>query len=109
MKKTNKSYGLVYVTTSNNDEAEKLSRKILNEKLAACANILNSSKSIYWWKGEINEDFENIIIFKTNSINHNTLINRIIDLHSYENPCVLFIPVTSGNPNFLEWIDNNTN
>ena len=56
MKKTNKSYGLVYVTTSNNDEAEKLSRKILNEKLAACANILNSSKSIYWWKGEINED-----------------------------------------------------
>ena len=108
MKSENNSFILVYVTTDSEHEAIKLSKLILEKRLAACSNIIDHSKSFYWWNNEINESLEYIIIFKTNSKNEKQLIKKIIKNHSYENPCVISIPIINGNDAFLRWIDQET-
>ena len=109
MGQKNNSNILVYVTTDSEDEAVKLSKLILNNRLAACSNIINQSKSFYWWNNEINETREYIILFKTNSKNENRLIEEVVENHSYDTPCVISIPILSGNKIFLEWVNQQTN
>ncbi|PPR77983.1 MAG: Divalent-cation tolerance protein CutA [Alphaproteobacteria bacterium MarineAlpha2_Bin1] len=108
MRKKDNSYILVYVTTDSEIEAIKLTKLVLNNKLAACSNIINGSKSFYWWNNEINESKECIIFFKTNLKNEEKLIEKVIKNHSYDNPCVISIPILKGNETFLSWIDKET-
>ena len=108
MVQENDLYRLIYVTSDTEEESINLSKLILKNNLAACANIIKGSKSFYWWNNEINESLEYIIIFKTNSKNEKQLIKKIIKNHSYENPCVISIPIINGNDAFLRWIDQET-
>ena len=82
MKSENNSFILVYVTTDSEHEAIKLSKLILEKRLAACSNIIDHSKSFYWWNNEINEGKEYIILFKTKLSNESKVIIKIIELHS---------------------------
>ena len=78
MKSENNSFILVYVTTDSEYEAIKLSKLSLEKRLAACSNIIDHSKSFYWWNNEINEGKEYIILFKTTLPNESKLIKKII-------------------------------
>ncbi|MDP3066322.1 MAG: divalent-cation tolerance protein CutA [Methanobacteriaceae archaeon] len=98
-------YSLIYITTSGEDESEKIAKKLLEEKLAACANIIPNIKSLYWWDGEIEEDTESILILKTRSNYLDTIIKRVKDIHSYEVPCVLEIPIKNGSEEYLKWLE----
>jgi len=100
-------YCSIYVTTASEDEAHKIGRALVEEKLAACANIL-PIKSIYRWQGNIEEAGEAAMFLKTRSELVDKVIERIKALHSYEVPCIVSFPIEKGNPDYLKWIGEST-
>jgi periplasmic divalent cation tolerance protein len=99
---------LVYVTASSKDEAIKIARIVVEERLAACANVFQPIVSIYWWEGKVQEEGETSFILKTRADLVEALTQRIKALHSYSCPCVVALPIAAGNPAFLSWIENET-
>ncbi len=98
----------VYITTSDNQEAEEIGGKIVEEKLAACANILPNMHSVYGWKGEIEKSEEAVLLLKTREENFEAIEERVKELHSYENPCIVAFPILKGSREYLEWINEET-
>lgn len=98
----------VYVTCESTAQANMIGREIVCQRLAACANILPGMETIYWWKGELEEGQEAVLIFKTRSKLVDQLIEAVKRLHSYEVPCVIALPVEKGNPDYLRWIVEET-
>ena len=99
---------MIYVTASSREEALRIGRHIVAERLAACANVLPGISSVYRWQGEVQEEGEAALILKTRSDLVEPLTARVKDLHSYDCPCVVALPITSGNPDFLQWIAEET-
>ena len=102
------TYVIAYVTARDMEEAKRIGETIVREKLAACANIIPSMESIYWWKGNIENDKETVILLKTKKLLAGKLIKRVKELHSYETPCVDIIPVAQGNKDYFRWIEEVT-
>ncbi|MDI6724125.1 MAG: divalent-cation tolerance protein CutA [Methanobacterium sp.] len=99
-------YALVYITTSGKEESKKIGNMLVNEKLAACVNIIASIESIYLWKGEIEDDKESLLIAKTKADNIDKIIKRVKEIHSYETPAILAIPIIEGSKDYLDYLDN---
>lgn len=95
---------LLYVTAASRDEALALGRTLVEARLAACANVLDGMTSIYRWQDELREDQEAVLILKTRAELADAAIARLRELHSYDCPCVLRLPIEGGNPEFLAWI-----
>jgi len=98
----------VYVTTKDEAEAKMIARAVVGERLAACANVFGSIDSVYWWQGRVCEEKEAALLLKTSAENKTGLIRRIKELHSYECPCVVCLPIADGNRDFLHWITAET-
>ncbi len=101
-------YVWVYVTASSRDEAVRIGRTVVQERLAACANVIDGLTSVYWWEGAVQEDPEAALILKTRADLVQRLTSRVRELHSYTCPCVVALPVLGGNPDFLAWIREET-
>ena len=99
---------LVYMTAGSRDEARKIGQSLVESKLVACVNIVDNMNSLYLWEGALQDDPEVIVIAKTTEQQIPALIEKVNALHSYDCPCVLSIPVESGNPEFLAWIRSET-
>ena len=101
-----KNLRFVYVTTKDRDEAKKIGAAIVEEKLAACANIIDGMESIYHWKDQVETSSECILILKTSYSNIAKMTHRIKELHSYEVPCIISLNIAEqeGNPEYLDWI-----
>ncbi|MFC1668632.1 divalent-cation tolerance protein CutA [Chlamydiota bacterium] len=95
---------IVYCTTSNKKEAEKIVHTLLGEKLIACAQILPHIESFYWWKGSIENSQEVLIIAKTIESLIGLVIERITNIHSYEVPEIIVVNIEQGLPAYLDWI-----
>ena len=93
-----------YMTAGSRDEALAIGRALVEERLAACANLIEGMTSIYRWRGSIQEDPEVVLIAKTRRELVGRLTERVRELHSYETPCVVALPLQGGNPAFLDWI-----
>lgn len=100
---------IIFITASNMEEAEKISNSLLEEKLAACVNILPHVNSAYWWKGKIEKSIEVMMIAKTTGELVENIIERVKQLHSYEVPETVAIQITDGNKDYLKWINNSVN
>lgn len=98
----------VYVTAKDQAEAGKIARTVVEERLAACANVLGGIESVYWWNGTLCEDREAALVLKTTGECKDDLIRRIRELHSYEIPCIVCLPIDDGNKEFLDWIRSET-
>ena len=98
-------YALAYITTSGEEESKKIGRTIVEERLAGCVNIIPTIKSLYWWKGEIEDDNESILIVKTKVSNIENIIKKVKEIHSYENPAILAIPIIEGSKDYLNYLD----
>ena len=94
----------VYTTAGSVEEAERIGRALVSERLAACANILPSMRSIYWWEGKMEEAAEAVLVLKTVRPNLEALTARVKALHSYEVPCIVALPIEGGNVDYLAWI-----
>jgi periplasmic divalent cation tolerance protein len=99
---------LVYITTKDRQEAKKIATALVEEKLAACANILDNMNSVYRWEGKVVSENECVLIAKTTYSNVLALTERVKELHSYEVPCVVTCNISEqeGNPDYLDWIVN---
>ena len=95
---------LVYITAKNANEAVAIGRDLVERKLAACANVHSPVVSIYRWRGGIQQDDEVVLIAKTRRDLVDNLSARVTEIHSYECPCVVAIPIAGGYAPFLEWI-----
>lgn len=95
---------LVYMTAGSREEAVRIGGVLVAERLAACANAFDGMTSIYRWQGEICEDAEAVLIAKTTEDRVAALTDRVAELHSYDCPCVVALPVEGGNTAFLDWI-----
>jgi len=85
-------------------EAERMAKKIIGEKLAACVNIVPSISSTYRWKGKIERSRETLLLIKTSGEKLDKLIKRIKKLHSYEVPEIIALPIERGLPEYLKWL-----
>ena len=94
----------VYTTAGSVEEAERIGRALVSERLAACANILPGMRSIYWWQGKVEDANETVLVLKTAAKNLDALTQRVKQLHTYEVPCVVALPIEGGNADYLGWI-----
>src|ERR1700691_2997389 len=99
---------LVYVTAASAEEAQRIARTVVEERLAACANIIDGMASIYWWEGRVQEASEAVLILKTIAARLDALTERVRALHSYDCPCIEAIAVSGGNAAFLDWVKRET-
>jgi len=86
------------------EEAKRIARALVSERLAACANIIPAVSSIYWWKGQVQEEQEAMLVIKTTAAQVNALEARLVELHPYDVPELLSIPVTGGYPPYIAWV-----
>lgn len=97
-----------YITTPSRDAALRIGQVVVSERLAACANVLPAMTSIYQWQGAIQTDEECVLLLKTRRDLAARLSARVVELHSYDCPCVVFLPVVEGNPSYLQWLRRET-
>ena len=95
---------LLYITASNREEAISIARELVNERLVACANIVDHATSLYWWQGEIEHDTEALIVAKSLTSHVERVTAKVKKLHSYSCPCVVALPISGGNPEYIEWL-----
>ena len=100
-------YCSIYITTGDEAEARKIGRTLVEERLAACINIL-PIQSIYRWQGDIEEEGEAVMFVKTKAELADEVIARVQELHSYDVPCIVVLPIEKGNPDYLKWIEEST-
>ena len=93
---------LIYITVSNEEEASKIAKYLLNKKIIACANTF-PIRSIYKWNDKINDEVEFVLILKTLNKNFEKVKKEIEKIHSYDVPCIIKIPVSS-NEKYFDWI-----
>ncbi len=106
--KEGKEFVIVYVTCSNVEEARKIGRLLVEQRLAACVNIIPQIFSFYWWENEIVADKEAVMLAKTKSSLVKKLIETVKSHHSYQLPAILVLPVVDGNPDFFNWLREET-
>lgn len=95
-----------YITTSTKAEAKEIVLALLEEKLIACANIIDGVESYFIWEDEINYSKEAVIFFKTRTGNEDKIIKLVKSMHSYECPCIVFNDLEHGNKDFLNWVND---
>ena len=99
------NYSSIYATCSNADEAKKISLALLKSRLVACVNVMPKITSYYYWKGDLQQDNEVLLIAKTKKSLVDLVISKVKELHSYDIPCVLVFEIKGGNNEYLEWIE----
>ena len=99
---------VVFVTCGSEDEALKIARALVEERLAACANMISPLRSIYRWEGKIWDEKEWLLIIKTQRSKFEDLAKRVKALHSYSVPEIIALPIAEGSPAYLNWIEENT-
>lgn len=95
---------LLYMTASDTAEADRIVHALLSARLITCANIMPAHKSIYFWEEEVRYAQEVAVIMKAPATNFSAIEALVKDLHSYDVPCLVVLPVETGHAPFLEWI-----
>ena len=95
---------LIYVPCKDKDEAKKIAKELLQEKLVACANIIPEIISIYNWENNVEETNETVLLLKTNFENFQEIEIKVKKLHSYSIPCIMKIEKIDFNPEYKNWL-----
>ena len=99
---------LLYMTTKNTAQARRIGKTLVAERLVACVNILGGMNSIYRWEGKLCDEREAVLLAKTRDTLLRKVVNRVKQLHSYEVPCIVALPLSGGNRDFLRWVARET-
>jgi periplasmic divalent cation tolerance protein len=98
---------LALSTFPDQETAREISNELITKKLAACANILPAIESIYRWKDQIESGNETLVLFKLSEDRQSAFQEQLRSLHPYEVPEIIFVPVSSGLPEYLRWVTEN--
>ena len=106
MKSDSRSRGavVVFITAGSEEQATLIANALVGERLAACVNIVSPIRSVYRWEGEVQTDTEHLMIIKTRANLVPKLGARVKELHSYEVPEVIAIPIVAGAKSYLDWV-----
>jgi periplasmic divalent cation tolerance protein len=96
---------MVYTSFSNEADAERVTRVLLEERLIACANLIPGARSLYRWNNEIKDEHEVVAIMKTRKQDWTVLLSRLHELHPYEVPECVAVRIAAGAPKYMEWLD----
>jgi len=97
-----------YITAPNEAEAVNIARALVEDRLAACANIIKNVRSIYSWQGAIEDDAEVLMIVKTQKSLFHNLSEKVKEMHSYDVPEVIALPIVDGSEAYLQWLRKST-
>ena len=103
--KEESAYIVLSTTTSNSEEAHKIAEVLLSQRKAACVNIVPGVSSLFWWQDKLDSAQESLLIIKTKASLLNQVVTLIREIHSYEVPEIIALPIIGGNKDYLEWID----
>ena len=98
-------YGVVFITVPNEQEAEKIAKALVEQNIVGCVNIIPKIRSIYLWEGDICDDSELLLIAKTKKEAFNVLKNTVQELHSYDVPEIILLPIEKASENYAKWLD----
>lgn len=98
----------VLVNASSEEEAVQIARTVVQERLAASANIVGGVQSFYHWKGKVEDQSEAVVILKTAQVHLPALMRRVADLHSYEVPSIIALPLYTAHPPYVNWVVETT-
>jgi periplasmic divalent cation tolerance protein len=96
---------VVFSTASSAEEAEKIARHLVEQRLAACVNVVREVRSFYRWQGKIEDAAEWLLVIKSSRAHFDALSTALEKLHSYDVPEVIALPVVEGSANYLHWMD----
>jgi len=99
---------LVLITTGSEEEAVRVARKLLDDRLIACANLVDPIRSLYRWKGEVCDDREVLLLCKSREPLFEKICAKVKESHSYEVPEIISLPIANGFPPYLRWIGGET-
>jgi periplasmic divalent cation tolerance protein len=97
---------IVLMTNATREEAEKITSKLLDERLIACANITGPVSSLFWWKGKISREKEFLTLMKTRAELFDELAKTVRQMHSYEVPEIIAVPILNGEQSYMEWLNS---
>jgi periplasmic divalent cation tolerance protein len=95
---------VVLVTAPDPETAAQLGRTLVEERLAACANLLPQLRSIYRWQNEVQDEAETLLLIKTTTAVQVRLTQRVLQLHPYETPEIIALPIVAGSDDYLRWL-----
>jgi periplasmic divalent cation tolerance protein len=97
---------IVLITAGSEEEAHKIAELLVNEKKAACVNIVPRVDSLFRWKGKIDSAREKLLLVKTRVSLLPEIINLVKQVHSYEVPEIIALPIVGGSKEYLKWLDS---
>lgn len=95
---------LILSTSPDRESAERIAGALVTERLAACVNIVPGIRSVYHWKGTLQSSEEHLLIIKAPSGHYATIQKRLLELHPYELPEIVAVPIAEGLPAYLSWL-----
>jgi len=99
---------VVFITVPSKEEGECIGKTLVEENLAACVNIIPHVESIFHWEGEMCQEGEMILIVKSTRENLESLTQRVKELHSYQVPEIIALPIVGGSEDYLKWLEQET-
>lgn len=97
---------VILITAVSQQEAGKIAQALLRQRKAACVNIVPSINSLFWWEGKIESAQESLLIVKTKRSLFGQVVNIVKEIHSYQVPEIIALPIVDGNQDYLNWLDN---
>lgn len=94
----------VFTTVDSEEQAGEIAQKLLEKRLVACVQVMGPVRSRYWWEGQLEEAQEWLCLIKAKAASYDRIESLIKELHPYEVPEILAVPITAGNPHYLEWL-----
>lgn len=95
---------IIYITCKDDGQAESIATAVVEARLAACANIIPGMRSIYHWESKIESAQEVVLLLKTQAAHFDACAALVRQMHSYEVPCIVALPIVKGTTDFLEWL-----
>ncbi len=95
---------VLFITTANTEEAQRIAKVLLNERKAACVNIVPEISSLFWWQDKLDSAQESLLIIKTKASVLNEIVRLVREIHSYDIPEIIALPIIGGNQDYLEWM-----
>ncbi len=100
----NTEFVVLFITTATAKEAQRISRVLLEQRKAACVNIVPGVSSLFWWQDKLDSARESLLIVKTKTSLLNEIVRLVKEIHSYDIPEIIALPIVGGNQDYLEWI-----